>query len=316
MAASLLDDAVEQARAVRDPQNLAWLLFNLGLAQTMAGEPAPGRVAAEESLTLARSLGDSLIATWAGVTLALAELESGDPRAALDLLLESAGGPGLPDLPGGRRTNFLEIATRARLALGDVDEAAESAEAAVAWSRVVGLPYSDAMAERALAVCALARGDAATAADLALAAADRAEGTGALLDGARTRTLAGRALAAAGETAAAVEQPRRAAAFFDDCGSPRLRDEAEVELGRLGHRPHRRTRRGTASSGPQALTAREREVADLVVRRHTNAEIADLLFLSGKTVETHLRNVFRKLGVRSRVDVARILESAEDGAAG
>ena len=47
--------------------------------------------------------------------------------------------------------------------------------------------------------------------------------------------------------------------------------------------------------------------------RHTNPEIAEELFLSVKTVETHVRNIFRKLDAASRVEVARVLERAERG---
>jgi DNA-binding CsgD family transcriptional regulator len=57
-----------------------------------------------------------------------------------------------------------------------------------------------------------------------------------------------------------------------------------------------------------SLTGRELEVALLVVDRRTNPEIAAELFLSIKTVETHLRNIFRKLDCSSRVAVARIIE--------
>jgi DNA-binding CsgD family transcriptional regulator len=56
------------------------------------------------------------------------------------------------------------------------------------------------------------------------------------------------------------------------------------------------------------LTGRELEVARLVVDRRTNPEIAAELFLSLKTVETHMRNIFRKLDAGSRVEVARIVE--------
>jgi DNA-binding NarL/FixJ family response regulator len=51
-------------------------------------------------------------------------------------------------------------------------------------------------------------------------------------------------------------------------------------------------------------------VAELVVDRRTNPEIAARLFLSNKTVETHLRNIFRKMDVTSRVELARAIERA------
>jgi DNA-binding CsgD family transcriptional regulator len=63
--------------------------------------------------------------------------------------------------------------------------------------------------------------------------------------------------------------------------------------------------------GLRGLSEREREIALLVRRRRTNPEIADELFLSPKTVETHLRNIFRKLDVSSRVQVAEIVEREE-----
>jgi DNA-binding NarL/FixJ family response regulator len=56
------------------------------------------------------------------------------------------------------------------------------------------------------------------------------------------------------------------------------------------------------------LTGRELEVAELITARHTNREIAEQLFLSLKTVETHVRNIFNKLDVSSRTDIARRLE--------
>jgi DNA-binding NarL/FixJ family response regulator len=62
--------------------------------------------------------------------------------------------------------------------------------------------------------------------------------------------------------------------------------------------------RGAAQDGVAALSPREREVAGLVADGRTNREIAARLFLSEKTIETVLSRVFRKLGVRSRVEVA------------
>jgi DNA-binding NarL/FixJ family response regulator len=59
------------------------------------------------------------------------------------------------------------------------------------------------------------------------------------------------------------------------------------------------------------LISREREIADLVADGRTNREIADRLFLSEKTIETHLSRVFDKLGVRSRAAVAAKVSAAD-----
>ena len=80
------------------------------------------------------------------------------------------------------------------------------------------------------------------------------------------------------------------------------------ELRRLGARAEPRGPAASGDSGVDALTKRELEIAGLVTDRLTNREIATALFLSDKTVESHIRNIFHKLGVSSRVDVARAIE--------
>ena len=81
----------------------------------------------------------------------------------------------------------------------------------------------------------------------------------------------------------------------------------EQELRKLGRTVYRRS----GASGLDTLTARELEIARLVVDRQTNTQIAATLFLSKKTVETHLRNIFAKVGVSSRVELARAVERAD-----
>jgi DNA-binding NarL/FixJ family response regulator len=79
--------------------------------------------------------------------------------------------------------------------------------------------------------------------------------------------------------------------------------------------PTRRTRAGKPDgSRLESLTERERQVGRLVVDRTTNAEIAAELFLSQKTVETHMRNIFRKMNVSSRVALARAIERTDRAA--
>jgi hypothetical protein len=111
-------------------------------------------------------------------------------------------------------------------------------------------------------------GDAAEAARLALASSDTAGELGMPIEAAISRALSGRAPMIAGDHDGAVAALRRAAAEFDACGARRGRGEAERELGRLGHRPYRRTRSGQPDrAGLAALTDREVEVARLIVDR-------------------------------------------------
>jgi DNA-binding NarL/FixJ family response regulator len=121
---------------------------------------------------------------------------------------------------------------------------------------------------------------------------------------ARLRLLEGRALAASGEREAALAALLDAEAALGRFGAERVRAEAVRELRRLGHRV-RRDADGEALGG---LTGREREIADLVAAGRTNREVAEQLVLSTKTIEAHLRNIYAKLGVRSRVELAREAE--------
>ena len=77
-----------------------------------------------------------------------------------------------------------------------------------------------------------------------------------------------------------------------DCGAEPLADRAKTELRASGMRVRR-----TALSGPESLTDSERRVVDLAVEGKTNREIAGELFVTVKTVEVHLSNAYRKLGV-------------------
>ena len=219
-------------------------------------------------------------------------------------------------MPGGSfRAKWLELLTRCSLALGRQTDAERAAACARDTVASMGrLRMGTAMAERAAAIVALEAGDAQLAARKALASATAADEVGIPVEAALSRTLAGRALARAGEPERAVAELETAAAALHACGAWRYRDAAELELRRLGRHIHHRTGPGeTGGHGLASLTQRERQVADLVVARYTNPEIAAALFLSPKTVETHLRHIFHKLDVTSRVELARTVESTPQG---
>jgi len=311
-SAALLDGAVDAARLSGNVQALGWNLLSRAFTAVTAGDMSTALAAAQESVDLTKDLDDTLVSTYASVALATALCESGEAGGAIEVLLGAAGGEDLPRVAGGWRASYLELLTRCRIAVGQSAGADRAAARAAATAGELGLPLAAAMAHRAAAAVALDRGEPEIAADRALAAAAGAEEVGACVEAARARTLAGRALGVAGERERAVSELERAARQLDACGAVRYRQEAERELRKLGRHVHRRTRPGTVDgAGVETLTQREIEVARLVVDRRTNPEIAAELFLSVKTIETHLRSIFRKLDVSSRHDVARAVERAD-----
>lgn len=310
-AAELLDGAIEAARLIGSPPSLAGNLFNRSVVALAVGDMETALATAEEAAELTHGLDEGLVSGWAALRLAGVLLEAGQPDGAVEVLLDRAGGEELTLIPGGWRAYGLELLTRCWLALDRPGDAAHAARLAEATAAAVRLPLATAWGDRAAAAVALHSGDTAQAVKRALASANAAQEVGAPIEEALSRTLAGRGLASAGESDRAVAELERAAATFEACGALRYRESAERELGKLGRRPHRRTRAGRADgAGIDLLTERELQVAQLVVDRKTNPEIAAELFLSNKTVESHLRNIFRKMDVASRVELARAIERA------
>ena len=311
----LLDGAVESSRLSGNAQSLAGNLLNQSLTALAAGDLELALAAAEESVELTSRLEPGLVSASAGHALASLLVEQGDPAGAVEALVGPAGGEDLPLVPSAWRTHFLELLTRCWLALGRLDEAGRTATKAETCAETFGLRLARALADRAAGAVALASRDHGTAAERALASARAADELGVPVEAALSRMLAGRALARSGQRTRAANELGHAAKQLHACGAVRYRDQAEHELRQLGHRIHRRTRPGKAGgAGIDLLTERELQIARLVVDRRTNPEIAAGLFLSKKTIESHLHNMFHKLGVASRVDLARAVEQSDRAA--
>ena len=112
----------------------------------------------------------------------------------------------------------------------------------------------------------------------------------------RTLLALGEVLRRANQRRAARETLGRARDVFARCGSPPWARLAERELASVSGR----------TATPTELTAMERKVAGLAARGRTNVEIARELFLSVRTVESHLSSAYGKLGVRSRTELAAL----------
>jgi DNA-binding NarL/FixJ family response regulator len=307
-----LEGNVEAARLSGNAQAICWSLYGLSQVTLAIGDVERGMSAAQEAVDVGDDGKPSHHVAYAALVLAQAHLLTGRPDRGVALLERASGGPDVPLVADSWRAYFLELLTRCRLALGERDAAERAAALADASANQLGLPLPRAWANRAAAAVAFEGGEFQTAADLAMRSADVAESAGAPIEAALSRTLAGRALSAAGDRERGKQELELAATALDSVGAQRYRDAAERELRQLGEHIHRRSQPATGDgAGVETLTQRELEIARRIVDRQTNRQIAEDLFLSPKTVETHVRNIFAKLGASSRVEVARIVERAD-----
>src|SRR5436305_5024507 len=159
------------------------------------------------------------------------------------------------------------------------------------------------MAHRAKALLA----DGADRIELLQEATQMLENTLARLEHARALTDLGTSLKVANRRAAAREPLRQALDIADALGASAIADRARHELRAAGGRPRR-----PRTSGVESLTASERRIAMMASEGRSNPEIAQALFITKKTVEAHLANVYRKLDIHSRVELDRALRTTSE----
>ena len=307
-AAETADGAVEAARLAGNRQLIGFALVANALTAASLGDTDRARAAGDEAVALLDGLDDSVLTRGTHAHLGVMWADLGEVDRSL-AAFRAVGAPDFPSIEPGRRAWLYTALARAELIRGD----REAAKGWVARSEQtvdgLGLPLAEAWLLHARAAIALEDGDHEASAALALDAAARAESVDAPLPAARCRTLAGVALAAAGRRDEGVAELTRAESELSQLGAARYRDEAARELRRLGERVSARQRRG-GGEGLDALSGRERQIAELVAEGRTNREIGAEVFLSEKTIEGHLTRIFAKLGVTSRVEVAEAVGRA------
>jgi DNA-binding CsgD family transcriptional regulator len=142
--------------------------------------------------------------------------------------------------------------------------------------------------------------------DLLQEAATLADSTPSRPVQARVLASYGAALREVGRVPEAREVLSQAVDLASEMGMARVLDRAQDELLLSGSRPRR-----ARLTGPTSLTESQRQVASLAVDGLTNREIAEHLFVTIKTVETHLMAVYRKLGIRTRDELGSALRPEE-----
>jgi len=288
---------IEATLRAAQPGTRALALYAIALVDAHLGRVDEARSVAEEGLALAEQADDPRMTIRHLKTLGFLELSLGDIVAAEDRLgrareLSAAvgyGEPGVFRLDGD--------AIESLVALGRLDEAAELTEELAERGRRLGRPWALATAERSRALLAAARGDLGEAESGLGRAMAEFELLPQPLERGRTLLLLGTVRRRRRQRRRAREALDQAGAIFEALPAPLWAKRARDELDHIRGRP----------DAGWDLTATEREVAGLVAEGLTNREVAARLYVSQKTVEFHLRNVFRKLGVRSRTELALAL---------
>jgi DNA-binding NarL/FixJ family response regulator len=268
----------------------------------LVGRVGQGREAATAGLAAAETAGDTWTAALWRRVLGIAELLDGDPAVAAGHFL------GVRDMALGlaiREPGYFRVdadLVEAFAAAGRLHDAQAALLDFRARAATAGLPWGRAAGARAEAVLAVARGEPEAAVVALDEAWDVIDALPLALERARCLLVRGTALRRVRRVREAREALTAAVAAFDRLPSPPWSSRAASELARLGGR--------APSAG--TLTPAELQVARLAAEGRSNREIADLLVVGVRTVESQLSAVYGKLGVRSRAGLAGALASTEE----
>lgn len=240
--------------------------------------------------------------TWAVACLCFhAELVllMGDPARARLLMIDAAG-EDLADISPWRRPRWCD--TLAEAAFAEGDSAAAEHWAAIAEQAPQRPPGMRAYVLRCRMWAHAARGEHEQALKVAQEAIRELAARGERIEVCRTLLATAGIALAAGRTKRVAEWLDRVTVMADTSGSARLTEQASRYRVRLAE-----AAKAPQPDAPAPLSPREREIADLVSTGMTNVAIAAQLFLSVRTVETHLSQIYRKLKVHNRAALTRAL---------
>ena len=290
---ALSEQSLEISAATGNPGMLGAAAHGNAYLLAWRGNEAEARESAAAHLEYALERGQTGVGHFARYALMVLELGLGRYRAALDNALPifeddppAAGSWVLP--------NLIEAAGRSgheRVARDALQRLSERAKAS-------GTPLALGFLARSRALLA----PDAEAESLYQESIGHLGRSSAKPEMARSHLLLGEWLRRQGRRRDAREQLRTAHDLFASMGTGAFADRARGELLATGERARKRT-----LETQDQLTAQERQIARLVRDGARNQEIAAQLFISASTVQYHLVKVFRKLGVTSRTQLARIL---------
>jgi len=296
-AEATYEEAIELARESDQRVELAFGLSGLAWLRAHRGQEPECRAGAAAALSLSAELGTRLYEVWAIAALGELELGLGNAAAATEqferqrrLLREL----GITDVDLSPAPELVDV----HLRMGRSDRAREVAAEFIAAADAKGQPWSRARARR----CAGMLADETEFGQRFDEALSEHELTPDVFERARTRLAYGERLRRARNRVLARRQLRLAVEAFERLGARPWSDRARAELAATGETVRRRD-----PSTIDELTPQELQIGLMLAGGRTTREAAAALFISPKTVEYHLRHVYQKLAIHSRVELARAL---------
>ncbi|WP_193044566.1 helix-turn-helix transcriptional regulator [Mycolicibacterium baixiangningiae] len=298
-AERVAEDSVERALQSHSDLPLFIALIVRAMVSAHLGRVDQTRRFAAQAFTVGERCSSSRLGVWAVAGLGFLEVSLRDYQAAVDVLAPAVEGwSAMPSSTELVTAPFLPDAAEALIGVGRLDDAERLVETVESNGQRLHRPWMLAVGARCRALLLAARGDLAGA----VAAGERALAEHKRLpmpfELARTQLTVGRLQHRRRQYDAATDTVTAALTAFERIGAALWAQQARAELAGLAGR---QTAAGLAES--------ERRFADLAAEGLTNREIAAALFVSEKTVEANLSRIYRRLGIRSRAELARALNS-------
>jgi DNA-binding CsgD family transcriptional regulator len=301
-AVRLADELVEASEQLGMAFQGGAALYARALIDACLGHLEEARATASKGLASSRAIHDEIFEAQNASVLGFLELSVGNAAAADRYLRPVADR--LEELGWGEPSVYrvLPNAIEALVALGELDEAHRLLQRLEERGREARSLWADACAGRCRGLVLAAEGDLHGALETLETALRVHRRIPVPFEHARTLLVLGVCQRRTKRWAAARRSLQQALDMFRRLGASLWAERAEKELGRIGGR----------AGSPLELTETEWRVASLVAEGLSNRQVADRLFVSVRTVEGHLSGVYRKLGVRSRTELARELRSSTD----
>jgi DNA-binding CsgD family transcriptional regulator len=293
-AEAYADEGRRHADETGQPNLSCWYRASLATLAALRGREGDARRLADEVLAEASARNLAAARVLAHRALGLLNLAAGRSDEALEHFrpMDDADGSVHPGIVLQNVPELVEAAAQ----LNRSDRVADPLSRFTRWGEATKAPDLLALSARCRAL--VGAGDTEHEFHQALALHARADWP---MEQARTHLLFGEYLRRERRRADARPHLRAALETFERLGTPVWADRARNELRATGE-----TTGSPASSALALLTPQELRIAAAVGEGATNREIATQLFLSPRTVDYHLRKVFRKLGISSRTDLIRL----------